>query len=105
MPITVPHKETFRDILFSIWAIYWLFLCIWKEKIELFDSIGFLGLYALYIITVIIMSVWEKKNNRQRRGTWTVEGKKCLFRHQPACSRNFGGTVNLRVAYLGHDVR
>ena len=44
------------DIIFSIWAIYWLFLCIWKEKIELGDSIGFLGLYAFYILTGIANS-------------------------------------------------
>ena len=44
------------DIIFSIWAIYWLFLCIWKEKIELGDSIGFLGLYAFYILTGIVNS-------------------------------------------------
>ena len=50
-PVKIPDKETLRDVIFSIGAIYWLFLCIWKEEIGLIDSIGFLVLYAFYIVS------------------------------------------------------
>ena len=33
-------------------------------------------LYTTYVLTVVVMNIWERKNGGgQRRGTWTVEGE------------------------------
>ena len=70
----LPPLATLRDIIFSIWAIYWLFICLWNREIRLFDSIGFLCLYGVYILTVIGMSVWKKRYESDAEQTvWNVD--------------------------------
>lgn len=70
----LPPLATLRDIIFSIWAIYWLFICLWNREIRLFDSIGFLCLYGVYILTVIGMSVWKSRNaSHEEQVVWNVD--------------------------------
>lgn len=70
----LPPLPTLRDIIFSIWAIYWLFICLWNREIRLFDSIGFLCLYGVYILTVIGMSVWKSRNaSHEEQVVWNVD--------------------------------
>lgn len=72
----LPPLATIRDIIFSIWAIYWLFICLWNREIRLFDSIGFLCLYGVYILTVIGMSVWKSRNEaNEEQLVWNVDNE------------------------------
>ena len=43
-----------RDIITYLWALFWLIRCIYRGYIGLFDSIGFLVLYMIYVTFVIV---------------------------------------------------
>ena len=43
-----------RDIIAYMWALFWLGRCFYNGRIRLFDAIGFLVLYILYVIFVFL---------------------------------------------------
>ena len=91
----------FRDIIFSIVAIYWLFVCLWNEEITLFDSIGFLVLYAAYVVVIFLMSVWEKKRgDRARADTWNVETDDCPIENPNFDTKNVATEENQNATTL-----
>ena len=53
-----------RDIVTYMWAVYWLIYCMWKGEISLFDAIGFLVYYFLYVAVVVIWSKFGPKKNK-----------------------------------------
>ena len=51
-----------------------MFICLWNREIRLLDSVGFLCLYGVYILTVIGMSVWKRKHAPdQEQLVWNVD--------------------------------
>jgi len=83
-PFKPPTRPIVRDLIAYIWAVYWLFQCLYKGmrektskisvyfykisdflpqnlgKIELYDAIGFVCFYAIYVTGVIIGSKYFK---------------------------------------------
>ena len=53
-----------RDIVTYMWAVYWLIYCMWKGEISLFDAIGFLVYYFIYVAVVVIWSKFGPKKNK-----------------------------------------
>ena len=53
-----------RDIVTYMWAVYWLIYCMWKGEISLYDAIGFLVYYFLYVAVVVIWSKFGPKKNK-----------------------------------------
>ena len=49
-----PDSTSKRDIITYMWALFWLGRCFYNGRIRLFDAIGFLVLYVLYVIFVVI---------------------------------------------------
>ena len=43
-----------RDIIAYMWALFWLGRCFYNGRIRLFDAVGFLVLYVLYVIFVFL---------------------------------------------------
>ena len=48
-----------RDIVTYLWAMFWLVQCMFKGRVELFDAIGFLVYYLVYVLVVVL---WERGN-------------------------------------------
>jgi len=53
-----------RDIVTYMWAVYWLIYCMWKGEITLFDAIGFLVYYFIYVAVVVCWSKFGPKKNK-----------------------------------------
>ena len=60
-PFKPPSRPVLRDIIAYIWGLYWLLYCLYKGRIELFDSIGFLVFYVVYVAMVVIGSKYFSK--------------------------------------------
>lgn len=60
-PIKPASRPLVRDVVCYVWCVYWLLQCLYKGKIELQDSVGFLIFYALYVIVVILGAKFGKK--------------------------------------------
>jgi sodium/potassium/calcium exchanger 6 len=48
------ERPLLRDIVFYLAAGFWAFYVYWKQEIRLYDSLGFLGLYVVYIVVVLV---------------------------------------------------
>lgn len=52
-PFKLMERPFLRDLSFYIMSAFWAFFVFYKGKIHLYDSLGFLGLYGIYIVVVV----------------------------------------------------
>jgi len=52
-PFKTAARPLIRDLVVYLWACYWMFQCLYKGKMELFDAIGLLALYILFVLGVV----------------------------------------------------
>ena len=60
-PFKPASRPLLRDLIIYLWGIYWLLSCLYKGKVELFDSVGFLVLYLFYIGIVVLGGRFSNK--------------------------------------------
>ncbi|MBN3300030.1 NCLX protein, partial [Amia calva] len=53
-PFTVASRPFLRDIIFYMAAVFWTFVIFFKGSVSLPEALGYLGLYVVYVLTVII---------------------------------------------------
>lgn len=63
--VTLTTRPFTRDVLFYLGAVAWTFITLYKENITMVESIGFIVLYVVYILVVIvghcIYQRWKRK--------------------------------------------
>ena len=65
-PFKASGRPFLRDIIFYLAAVYWAFYMIWKEKIYLAEAIGYIVVYVIYVLVVIISgSIHKKKKDKE----------------------------------------
>ncbi|MGH0165026.1 UNVERIFIED_CONTAM: hypothetical protein FKN15_048198 [Acipenser sinensis] len=64
-PFTVASRPFLRDIIFYMAAVFWTFLILYLREIKLGEALGYLGLYVLYVGTVIVSTlIYNRQKNR-----------------------------------------
>ncbi|XP_070689308.1 mitochondrial sodium/calcium exchanger protein [Pempheris klunzingeri] len=53
-PFTVASRPFLRDVIFYMVAVFWTFLILYRGTTTLTETFGYLGLYVVYVLTVII---------------------------------------------------
>lgn len=53
-PFTVASRPFLRDVTFYMVAVYWTFVMLYRGTTTLGETLGYLGLYLLYVLTVIV---------------------------------------------------
>ena len=53
-PFQMMERPFLRDIIFYLIAGFWAFYIFWRQEIRLFDAVGFLALYGIYLVVVLI---------------------------------------------------
>ncbi|CAB1322020.1 unnamed protein product [Coregonus sp. 'balchen'] len=53
-PFTVATRPFLRDVIFYMAAVFWTFVILYRGTISLGETLGYLGLYVVYVITVIV---------------------------------------------------
>ncbi|XP_058491761.1 mitochondrial sodium/calcium exchanger protein [Solea solea] len=53
-PFAVASRPFLRDVIFYMVAVFWTFLMLYRGTATLVETIGYLGLYVVYVFTVII---------------------------------------------------
>jgi sodium/potassium/calcium exchanger 6 len=69
------ERPLLRDIVFYLAAGFWAFYVYWKQEIRLYDSLGFLGLYVVYIVVVL---VGRYIHNRTRHSLYLSSSEKLV---------------------------
>lgn len=53
-PFMVASRPFLRDVIFYMVAVFWTFLMLYRGTTTLKETFGYLGLYVVYVLTVII---------------------------------------------------
>ncbi|KAJ8414051.1 hypothetical protein AAFF_G00066490 [Aldrovandia affinis] len=53
-PFTVASRPFLRDVIFYMAAVFWTFVVLYKRQILLGEALGYIGLYVVYVFTVIV---------------------------------------------------
>lgn len=53
-PFTVASRPFLRDVIFYMVAVFWTFLILYRGTTTLGEILGYLGLYVLYVVIVIV---------------------------------------------------
>uniref|UniRef100_A0AAQ5XBU5 Sodium/calcium exchanger membrane region domain-containing protein n=1 Tax=Amphiprion ocellaris TaxID=80972 RepID=A0AAQ5XBU5_AMPOC len=53
-PFTVASRPFLRDVIFYMTAVFWTFLMLYRGTVTLGETLGYMSLYVVYVLTVII---------------------------------------------------
>ena len=70
------ERPFLRDIIFYLIAGFWAFYIFWRQEIRLFDAVGFLALYGIYLVVVLI---GRYVNTKIMKNTPYVRSQVCLI--------------------------
>uniref|UniRef100_A0A6Q2XF07 Sodium/calcium exchanger membrane region domain-containing protein n=1 Tax=Esox lucius TaxID=8010 RepID=A0A6Q2XF07_ESOLU len=63
-PFTVASRPFLRDVVFFMAAVFWTFVILYKGTISLGETLGYLGLYVVYVLTVIVSAyIYSHQNH------------------------------------------
>ncbi|XP_057687674.1 mitochondrial sodium/calcium exchanger protein-like isoform X3 [Corythoichthys intestinalis] len=68
-PFTVASRPFLRDVIFYMVAVFWTYLILYRGTTTLGETLGYLGLYVVYVMTVIISAYIYSRQKRMRSAT------------------------------------
>ncbi|KAL7833864.1 hypothetical protein AOLI_G00288240 [Acnodon oligacanthus] len=95
-PFTVASRPFLRDVIFYMAAVFWTFTILYKRQIELKEALGYLGLYVLYVVTVVVSTyVYKRRRARSFRGP--LQNSEFIHDIQTAdsCNENLNGAIQV----------
>ncbi|XP_012519023.1 PREDICTED: sodium/potassium/calcium exchanger 6, mitochondrial [Propithecus coquereli] len=72
-PFTAASRPFLRDIVFYMVAVFLTFTVLFRGRVTLAWALGYLGLYAFYVVTVILCT-WVYRWQRRRSLGYSVPG-------------------------------
>uniref|UniRef100_A0A147A9C9 Sodium/potassium/calcium exchanger 6, mitochondrial n=1 Tax=Fundulus heteroclitus TaxID=8078 RepID=A0A147A9C9_FUNHE len=68
-PFPVASRPFLRDVIFYMVAVFWTFLILYRGTTTLGEMLGYLGLYVVYVLTVIISTyIYNRQKNLVTNG-------------------------------------
>lgn len=95
-PFTSVQRPLLRDMIFFIFAAFWAFVVIWDGEIVLWETLGFLFLYGVYIF-VVIFGRYVNQKIKLSKGIVTKNDFKAKTSN--------AGKSNIQDSYNGEDDR
>uniref|UniRef100_A0AAY5F124 Sodium/calcium exchanger membrane region domain-containing protein n=1 Tax=Electrophorus electricus TaxID=8005 RepID=A0AAY5F124_ELEEL len=68
-PFTAASRPFLRDVIFYMAAVFWTFIILYRGHIDLRETFGYLGLYILYVVTVVVSACVYNRRIRSHSGT------------------------------------
>ncbi|KAA0723478.1 Mitochondrial sodium/calcium exchanger protein [Triplophysa tibetana] len=68
-PFTVASRPFLRDVIFYMVAVFWTFTILYKGHITLGETVGYLGLYIVYVLAVIVSAYIYSRQKHQLNGS------------------------------------
>ena len=72
-PFHSMERPFLRDVSFYLLSGYWAFYIFYSQQIRLTDSIGFLVVYIIYILVVVVGRYINQKNRGSERLSSIIE--------------------------------
>lgn len=68
-PFDAMQRPFLRDIIFYLAAVFWTFCVLWDKKITKIEAIGFIILYIVYVLVVVIgRYIYTRQRGRTQPG-------------------------------------
>ena len=64
-PCDLPKRPFLRDSIIYLLSVFWTFYLLWNNVIDVYNSVGFIVLYVLYVIIVVVgreIRMWHGRN-------------------------------------------
>ncbi|ROL45501.1 Mitochondrial sodium/calcium exchanger protein [Anabarilius grahami] len=74
-PFTVASRPFLRDVIFYMAAVFWTFNILYKGHISLGEALGYLGLYIVYVLIVIVSAYVYNRQKHQLNGSAQSSGR------------------------------
>lgn len=74
-PFTVASRPFLRDVIFYMAAVFWTFNILYKGHISMGEAVGYLGLYIVYVLTVIVSAYVYNRQKHQLNGSAQSSGR------------------------------
>ncbi|KAL2087146.1 hypothetical protein ACEWY4_018205 [Coilia grayii] len=71
-PFTVASRPFLRDMIFYMAAVFWTFTILFKGHIALAEALGYIGLYMVYVATVLVSAYVYSYRKRSINGPTPV---------------------------------
>jgi sodium/potassium/calcium exchanger 6 len=72
-PFMLTRRPYMRDLIFYLAAVYWTFFVLWNNEMNIFNSLGFIGLYICYVLVVIFgRLIYQKFKTKKQIGTGDI---------------------------------
>ncbi|XP_074526097.1 mitochondrial sodium/calcium exchanger protein isoform X1 [Halichoeres trimaculatus] len=68
-PFAVASRPFLRDVIFYMVAVFWTFLMLYRGTTTLAETLGYLGLYVVYVLTVIISAYIYNRQKHSMNST------------------------------------
>ncbi|XP_076864258.1 mitochondrial sodium/calcium exchanger protein [Brachyhypopomus gauderio] len=96
-PFTAASRPFLRDVIFYMAAVFWTFTILYRRHIELRETLGYLGLYILYVITVVVSACVYNR----RRHSLGVSIQDSDFAHniEDSYTENPNGNIHTQEEY------
>ncbi|XP_012222241.1 mitochondrial sodium/calcium exchanger protein-like [Linepithema humile] len=108
-PFKVSLRSLMRDACFYIVSVCWISYVVWDEMIYLWEAVSFILIYALFIVVVVIMQMYDTREETLKTRIPSVPDPDVLHTYLanrdtgaipkiPARSRPFGLRAKLNMA-------
>ncbi|KAI7814939.1 putative sodium/potassium/calcium exchanger 6, partial [Triplophysa rosa] len=74
-PFTVASRPFLRDVIFYMVAVFWTFTILYKGHITLGETVGYLGLYIVYVLAVVVSAYIYSRQKHQLNGSLENSGR------------------------------
>ncbi|XP_038146014.1 mitochondrial sodium/calcium exchanger protein [Cyprinodon tularosa] len=72
-PFAVASRPFLRDVIFYMVAVFWTFLILYRGVTTLGETLGYMSLYVVYVLTVIISSyIYNRRKNSDTNSVQNV---------------------------------
>ncbi|XP_068616886.1 mitochondrial sodium/calcium exchanger protein [Brachionichthys hirsutus] len=68
-PFIVASRPFLRDVVFYMAAVFWTFIVLYRGSMTMGETLGYLSLYVVYVVTVIISAYIYNRQKRVRNSS------------------------------------
>ncbi|XP_059179246.1 mitochondrial sodium/calcium exchanger protein-like [Physella acuta] len=99
-PFHCMHRPFLRDVIFYLAACFWVWCVLWKKQITQLEAAGFIILYVVYVLVVIVGRYINQKIKNKRQGFFSetdtgIQGEADV--RQPLLPPSVGGGPEVEI--------
>ncbi|CAL9708313.1 unnamed protein product [Knipowitschia caucasica] len=100
-PFSLASRPFLRDLVFYMSAVFWTFVILYRGTISLGETLGYLGLYIVYVLTVIISTIIYNRQKRSLNSTVQIVSQ--VPEYQSSDTSDDDEIPSLNARFIPHE--